>query len=67
MNNAQYVEIAREALPELRIGEIRAEYKKAAVLGDVMIPHIGRNNEGYTVSLCDKEGSPHAIIWLREQ
>lgn len=67
VNNAQYVEIAREVLPELRIGEIRVEYKKAAVLGDVMIPHISRNDEGYTVSLCEKEGSPHAIIWLREQ
>ena len=67
VNNAQYVEIAREFLPELKIGEIRVEYKKAAVLGDVITPHISRNGEGYTVSLCDKEGSPHAIIWLREQ
>jgi len=67
VNNAQYVEIAREFLPELKIGEIRVEYKKAAVLGDEITPHISRNGEGYTVSLCDKEGSPHAIIWLREQ
>ena len=32
MNNAQYVEIAREVLPsEIEVGELRVEYKKAAV------------------------------------
>ena len=68
VNNAQYVEIAREALPEhFKIGEIRVEYKKAAVLGDVMTPHVSRTEEGYVVSLCDKESSPHAVIWLKEQ
>ncbi|MFR2691204.1 MAG: acyl-[acyl-carrier-protein] thioesterase [Enterocloster bolteae] len=36
VNNAQYVDMAREAIPEgLKIREIRADYKKAAVLGDV--------------------------------
>lgn len=66
VNNAQYVEIAREVLPEyFKIGEIRAEYKKAAVLGDVITPRVSRTAEGYAVSLCDMEGAPYAVIWLR--
>lgn len=68
VNNARYAEIAREVLPEyFKIAELRIEYKKAAVLGDVMIPRISKTNEGYLVSLCDKEGAPYAVIWLREQ
>lgn len=65
VNNAQYVEIAREFLPDdFCIGELRVEYKKAAVLGDVITPRTSRTEEGYTVALCDREGSPHAVIWL---
>ncbi len=68
VNNAQYVEIAREVLPDdFCIGELRVEYKKAAVMGDYMIPHISRTEEGYVVVLCDSEGSAHAVIWLKEQ
>lgn len=68
VNNAQYVEIVREFLPEhFQIGEMRVEYKKAAVLGDVMYPRISRITEGYVASLCDKEGKPHAVIWLAEK
>lgn len=68
VNNAQYVEIAREILPDdFKIGEIRAEYKKAAVLGDLIMPHISKTKEGYVVSLCDQENVPYAIVWLGEQ
>lgn len=67
VNNAQYVEMAREVLPErFKIGEVRVEYKKAAMLGDVIMPRISRVGEGYVVSLGDTEGSPYAIIWMRE-
>ncbi len=68
VNNAQYVQIAREYLPEdIRIAELRVEYKKSAYLGDVMIPRISRVQEGYVVALCDSAGSSHAIVWLREE
>lgn len=67
VNNAQYVEMAREVLPErFRIGEVRVEYKKAAMLGDVIMPRISRMDGGYVVSLSDTEGFPYAIIWVRE-
>lgn len=68
VNNAQYVQIAREYLPEdLRIAELRVEYKKAAYLGDVIIPRISRIQEGYVVALSDGAGNPHAVVWLREE
>lgn len=66
MNNAQYVELAREALTgECRIRELRVEYKKAAVLGDVIIPRIYSQEGSTAVSLCDRCGNPYAVVWLR--
>lgn len=66
VNNAQYVEIAREVLPEgIKICELRVEYKKAAVLGDMMHPRVSREDSSFTVALCDGEGSPYAVVWLR--
>ncbi len=68
VNNAQYVQIAREYLPEnFAAAELRVEYKKAAYQGDVMVPRISRVQEGYVIALCDSAGSPHAIVWLREK
>lgn len=68
VNNAQYVEIAREALPaDIRIRELRVEYKKAAVLGDVMIPRLSQENGDYTVALCDEGGESYAVVWVRPE
>lgn len=65
VNNAMYVEIAREALTEdTKIRELRAEYKKAAVLGDIITPRISRQGDEYTVALCGNDGTPYAVIWL---
>lgn len=65
VNNAQYVKIAKELLPEqFIISELRTEYKKAAVLGDTMKPRISRTKEGYVVSLQDEEENPFANIWM---
>lgn len=68
VNNAQYVEIAREVLPDdFQIRELRVEYKKAAVFGTIVIPRISETEEGNVVSLCDTKGAPYAVIWLRRQ
>lgn len=65
VNNAQYVEIAREALSESgRIKELRVEYKKAAVLGDVITPRIAWREQVCTVSLCGQDGQPYAVVWM---
>ena len=41
------------------------EYKKAAVLGDKMVPRISREEDGYTVSLTGEDGSPFANMYLK--
>ena len=65
VNNAQYVEIARELLPEdFQIGQLRAEYKKAAVLGDRIYPRISFTDDGAAAALCGEDKSPYAVIWL---
>lgn len=67
VNNARYVEMAREFLPEeICVKELRVEYKKAAVLGDYITPRVSRIPEGYVTALCDPQGRPHAVVWLRE-
>lgn len=40
---------------------------RAAVLGDVMYPKIGKTAEGYVVSLQDAAGNVFANIWLAEK
>ena len=68
VNNAQYVDIAREILPEgMEIGEIRAEYKKAAVLGDEMAVKAAKTEGGYAVSLCGTDGGIFANVELIER
>ncbi len=66
VNNAQYVEIAREVLPAgLTIREVRVDYKKAAVLGNQIIPRVSVEAGCYTIALCDTKGQPYAVVWLR--
>lgn len=67
VNNAQYVAMACEVLPEdFVVGELRVEYKKAAVLGNTVVPRISDTAEGSTVALCDEEGQPYAVVWLKQ-
>ncbi len=67
VNNARYVEIAKELLPEHFVArEVRVEYKKAAVLGDYMIPRVTKSHDGYVTALCDAQGGVYAVIMLRE-
>ena len=67
VNNAQYVEIAKDALPPgLRIREIRADYKRAALLGDTVIPRISCSGSGqWTVALVNETGELFAAVWLQ--
>lgn len=67
VNNAQYMEIVREFLPEnFEVGELQIEYKKAAVLGDRMFPGIGRTERGYAVSLIGEDGCVFTNMYLKE-
>lgn len=67
VNNARYVEMAREFLPaNISVKELRAEYKKAAVLGDYVVPKVSKTQDGYVTALCDLKGAVYAVIALRE-
>ncbi len=63
LNNSQYVAIAFEYLPkDKKIKQVRVDYKKAAKLGDVLIPALAKEDNLYYVTLCDEELNPYAII-----
>ncbi len=68
VNNVQYVRMAMEHLPEgFCINKMRAEYKKQALLQDVMIPYVageisGDGSEKKIVSLKDEKGNVYANV-----
>lgn len=66
VNNGQYVQLAGEYLPEgFEIHQMRAEYKKSAVLNDTIYPSVGKCEQGYTMVLGDETGKPYAVIEFR--
>ncbi len=62
MNNANYVRIAMELLPEdFMVKDMRVEYRIPAKLGDQLIPTLYPINGGFIISLAI-EGHPSTII-----
>ena len=62
MNNANYVRIAMELLPEgFEVRDMRVEYRIAARLGDLLTPTVYSIEGGYIVSLA-VNGQPSDII-----
>ena len=67
VNNGQYVQMAHEFLADdFRLRQMRAEYKKAALLHDVIVPWVHTEEGNCTVSLCDETGKPYAVIAFDE-
>ena len=65
VNNGQYIQMAREYVPEdFRIRQMRAEYKKSALLGDMIYPVTAFEDGRYTIGLCDELGKPYAVVEL---
>lgn len=65
VNNGQYIQMAREYIPDdFSIRQMRAEYKKSALLGDVIYPVVEKDEGRYTVGLCDELGRPYAVVEL---
>ena len=57
VNNGQYINIARDYLPEgFDVYQIRAEYKKQAHLHDIFVPYVVTEADKVTVSLQDENG-----------
>lgn len=67
VNNGQYVQMAHEFLPEdFPVRQLRAEYKKQAVLHDVLIPYVHSETGNCTVALCNEKQEPYAVIAFDE-
>ncbi len=67
MNNGKYILTAEAYLPTgFEVERVRAEYRKAAVLGDVLYPMIYKEEDVITVVLADEERKPYAVIQFRK-
>lgn len=63
VNNSQYVQMAMDFLPEgFLVRQMRAEYKKQAVLNDVIYPEVSYEQDRVVVILNNKEHLPFANI-----
>lgn len=63
VNNGQYIHMAMDYLPDnFEIGQMRAEYKKQALLHDVIVPEVCAEGELVTVSLCTQDGGAYAVV-----
>jgi len=65
VNNGQYVRMAMDYIPgDFQIRQMRAEYKRQAVLHDSILPMAAVNAEKtlYTVSLNGEDGKPYSIV-----
>ncbi len=63
VNNGQYISMAEEYLPlNDKVRQVRVEYKKSAVLHDTIVPLVHEKDGICTVSLCDEEEKPFAVI-----
>jgi len=65
VNNAQYIAMAEDLVPEgRRARQIRAEYRASAQFGDVIVPsvHVSEDKNTYTVLLADTNKNPYVIV-----
>lgn len=67
VNNSQYIQIAEDCLPAdfRQTGRIRVEYVNGAEAGDIIIPKVGRTDEGVTVDLSSPDGRTYAAVEFR--
>lgn len=63
VNNGQYVKMAGLYLPgDFEIAQMRAEYRKSALLGDLICPRVHEEEQKVVVSLNDGAGNPFTIV-----
>lgn len=67
VNNCQYVQMALEVVSgERNVRQLRVDYKKSAVLGDMIYPKLANEKDRTVVELCDAEGKAYAVIEMKE-
>ena len=63
VNNGQYVKMAGAYLPHgFEIAQMRAEYKKSALLGDMIYPKVAVETDKVVVSLEDEAGNAFTVV-----
>lgn len=62
VNNGQYVRMAMNQIELPKVSELRVEYKKQALLGDMIVPFICRQENKTFVSLDDVDGKSYAVV-----
>ncbi len=63
VNNAWYVKMAACYVPEAEeVCQMRAEYRKQALLGDLILPNVAGSDNCYLISLCNEKEEPYAVI-----
>lgn len=69
VNNGQFVRIALDSLGRnYRVSQLRAEYKKQVMLGDILVPYIADTEDNRcVVALKDKAGMVCCIVELQEE
>jgi len=68
VNNAQYVQMALDAIERKRvIGQLSVQYKRAATLGDTIVPCVHDAADGLVIDLADESGDSFAIVKLVAQ
>lgn len=63
VNNGQYIKIAADYLPQdFEIKEMRAEYRKSAILGDTITPKVTTTDDNCTVVLAGEDDYPYCVV-----
>lgn len=66
VNNGQYIMMAADLIPEnVKIHQVKVEYKNQAKLGDTIIPKIKAEDGKYLVVLCGEDDKPYAVVEMR--
>ncbi len=66
VNNCQYVQMALEMLPgDINVRQVRVDYKKSAVLGDIIYPGVARDQDRIVTELRDENKRPYAVIEMK--
>ncbi len=71
VNNVQYVAMANDVVraqdEAFAPGLMHVQYKKAAQLGDVIVPYLYVEDDGYAVDLASDQGDSFAVVRMERQ
>ena len=66
VNNGQYIKIAQDYIPmDFEIHQVCADYRKSALIGDILYPRLHMEDHCITVVLSNEENLPYAIVRFR--